>query len=60
MVKKIKKVTDRNGNYYEPYIGDDGIYCPMVIYEYDHLTVYNQLIISKEMLIEAYNKWIKE
>ena len=56
----IKRFIDRDGNSYEPYIGEDGIYCPVAIYNGERLMACNQLIISKEMLIEAYNKWIKE
>ena len=37
-----------------PYIGDDGIYVPYVVGD----RVYDQMIISKEMFIEAYEKWI--
>lgn len=38
----------------EPYIAEDGIYAPNI---YGNV-VFGQLIISKEMFIEAYNKWI--
>lgn len=38
-----------------PYVGDDGIYAPCLFDK----TIYDQLLISKEMFIEAYNKWIK-
>lgn len=40
---------------YVPHVGDDGIYVPYVIGD----RVYSQLLISKEMFVEAYNKWIK-
>lgn len=36
------------------YVGDDGIYVP---YEYDMR--YHKLLISKDIFVEAYNKWIK-
>lgn len=36
------------------YVGDDGIYVPS---RYDHR--YHELLISKELFVEAYNKWIK-
>lgn len=38
----------------KPYVNDDGIYIP---YEYDPR--YHKLLISKELFVEAYNKWIK-
>ena len=38
----------------EPYVGDDGIYIP---YEYDPR--YHRMLISRELFVEAYNKWIK-
>ena len=44
-----------NEKIYAPYINDDGIYFPN---EFDGL-IYYQLVISKEMFVEAYNKWIK-
>lgn len=37
----------------EPYIGEDGIYKPIYGMSYE-------MIISKEMFVEAYNRWIKE
>lgn len=36
------------------YVGDDGIYVPS---RYDPR--YHELLISKELFVEAYNKWIK-
>lgn len=36
------------------YIGDDGIYVPS---RYD--LRYHELLISKELFVEAYKKWIK-
>lgn len=38
----------------KPYVGDDGIY---VSYEYDPR--YHKLLISRDLFVEAYNKWIK-
>lgn len=38
----------------KPYVGNDGIYIP---YEYDPR--YHRQLISRELFIEAYNKWIK-
>lgn len=36
------------------FVDDDGIYVP---YEYD--SRYHKLLISKELFVEAYNKWIR-
>jgi hypothetical protein len=38
----------------KPYVGDDGVYVP---YEYDPR--YHKLLISRDLFVEAYNKWIK-
>lgn len=38
----------------KPYVDNNGIYIP---YEYDPR--YHKLLISKELFVEAYNKWIK-
>lgn len=38
----------------KPYVGDDGIYIP----DSDD-SRYCRMLISKELFIEAYNKWIK-
>ena len=38
----------------EPYVGDDGIYIPD---SYDSRCY--RMLISKELFVEAYNKWIK-
>lgn len=39
----------------KPFVGDDGIYIPSSVDCRAH-----QCIITKEMFIEAYNKWIRE
>lgn len=36
------------------YVGDDGIYVPD---EYN--PIYHTMLISRELFVEAYNKWIK-
>lgn len=38
----------------KPYVDNDGIYVP---YEYD--LRYHRMLISRELFVEAYNKWIK-
>lgn len=44
----------------EPYVGDDGIYVPVNAYMPAGCTGLYKLVMTKEMFIEAYNKWIKE
>ena len=39
----------------KPYVGENGIYVPS---EVD--LRYHKLLISRELFVEAYNKWIKE
>ena len=38
----------------KPYVGYDGIYVP-----YEHDPRYHKLLISRDLFVEAYNKWIK-
>lgn len=43
----------------EPYVNDSGIWVPLNPYvEEGNVSTY-KMIISKELFIEAYNKWIK-
>lgn len=43
----------------EPYVGEDGIYIPAEeCVPEGYTSIYKQLI-SKELFVEAYNKWIK-
>lgn len=42
-----------------PYIDDTGIYAPLQEYLPRGFESAYRLVISKEMFIEAYNKWIK-
>lgn len=42
-----------------PYVGDDGIYAPINLYVLEGTNAMYRMVISKEMFIEAYNKWIK-
>lgn len=44
----------------EPYIGEDGIYKPIYAYAPEGIQMSYEMIISKEMFVEAYNRWIKE
>lgn len=43
----------------EPKITDDGIYMPELEYALEGTCSNYRMIMTKEMFIEAYNKWIK-
>jgi hypothetical protein len=43
----------------EPRIDDKGIWVPMCEYVPEGMASNYRLVISKEMFVEAYNKWIK-
>jgi hypothetical protein len=43
----------------EPRIDDKGIWVPMCEYVPEGMVSNYRLVISKEMFVEAYNKWIK-
>lgn len=42
----------------EPYVGENGIYMPEQPYALEGTGTY-RMVLSKEMFVEAYNKWIK-
>lgn len=42
----------------EPFVGEDGIYMPINEHVPEGCTSSYKMILSKEMFIEAYNKWI--
>lgn len=44
----------------EPYVGEDGIYVPCEAYVPEGCSAAYKCIITKELFVEAYNKWIKE
>lgn len=43
----------------EPYVNDIGIYVPVKEYAPKGTMSAYRLLISQEMFVEAYNKWIK-
>lgn len=43
----------------EPYVREDGIYMPIEEYVLEGCTGIYKKLISKELFVEAYNKWIK-
>jgi len=45
---------------HQPYVADDGIYVPVYRYQYESEAPLYKLLISKEIFVEAYNRWIKE
>lgn len=44
----------------DPYVGDDGIYVPCEEYVPNGYISAYRCVLTKEMFVEAYNKWIKE
>lgn len=42
-----------------PYVGDDGFYYPLEPYSKNGCEPYYRCLMTKDMFIEAYNKWIK-
>lgn len=42
-----------------PYVDDNGIYVPEKLYVQNGEPCLYKCIITKEMFVEAYNKWIK-
>lgn len=44
----------------EPYVGEDGIYVPCEEYVEEGCASDYKCVLTKDMFIEAYNKWIKE
>lgn len=43
----------------EPYVDDDGIWIPYEKYVLEGYASAYRLVMSKEIFVEAYNKWIK-
>ena len=43
----------------EPYINDEGIWTPCEEYVPEGCASNYRLVMTKEMFVEAYNKWIK-
>lgn len=43
-----------------PYVSNDGIYVPCEEYVEEGCSSAYKCILTREMFIEAYNKWIKE
>ncbi len=54
------KVTGPKFVKQEPYINDEGIWVPVQPYVLEGTASTYQMIISKVLFVEAYNKWIKE
>lgn len=42
-----------------PYVDDDGIYVPIEEYVAEGCASNYKCLMTKEMFVEAYNKWIK-
>lgn len=44
----------------EPYVGEDSIYIPLEWYMPEGIKSEYKCILTKEMFVEAYDKWIKD
>lgn len=44
----------------DPYVDENGIYVPLNEYVPEGTTSVYQRIMTREMFVEAYNKWIKK
>lgn len=53
--ENLTKTYKRN----DPYVGDDAIYVPLQEYTPLGTSSNYRMLITKELFIEAYNKWIK-
>lgn len=60
--EQITKATYKPSMYIkqDPYVGDDGIYVPCEEYVPEGCVSAYRCVLTKEMFVEAYNKWIKE
>lgn len=52
---KLLKAEIRPAEPAKAFVGDDGIYVPHCVDARSHM-----MLISRELFVEAYNKWIKE
>ena len=54
-------LTIKHPTYIEqkPYVDDTGIYVPLEPYVKEGDASYYKCVMTKEMFVEAYNKWIK-
>lgn len=68
MPEQVKTLINKTDNFYndctkyvkqEPYVGEDGIYVPVNAYVPEGRASIYTMLMSKEMFIEAYNKYIK-
>lgn len=57
---RISRISEPKFIKQEPYVGEDGIYVPLEDYVYEGTGSYYKMILSKEIFVEAYNKWIKD
>ena len=44
----------------KPFVGDDGIYVPVNEYVTQGTSTEYRCILTRDMFVEAYNKWIKD
>ena len=51
----VEAIASRETEPAKAFVDDDGIYVP-----HEQNPIYHKLLISRELFVEAYNKWIKE
>ena len=59
MEYKIGKILEPKYVKQHPRVDDDGIYMPINEYVLEGTGSYYKLVMTKEMFVEAYNKWMK-
>lgn len=57
--EEIEKAIKATWVKHESYVDDEGIWYPCEEYTPEWMETNYKLVISKEIFIEAYNKWIK-
>ena len=57
---KLPKVEESFYIQQEPYVDDKGIWLPYEEYVPEGFASNYRLVMTKEMFVEAYNRWIKE
>ena len=59
----LKTILQANKPVYikqDPYVGENGIYVPCEAYVPEGCVSSYKCVLTKEMFVEAYNKWIKD
>lgn len=59
-VYSFGKIAQSKYTKQHPYVDDRGIWMPIQEYVSGTTASYYRMVMSKEMFVEAYNKWIKD